>query len=374
MTDDVVIVGAGPAGIAAGLALQDVGVGSVLLERDRVASRWRSAYAALHLNTHRRSTGLPGRPIPRALGAHPSAGDYAAYLEAAAGDLDIRCGVEVTRIDRGPDGLVVETSTGATHRASDVVVATGGARRPRWPEQPDLRAGPAHVIHADDYTDGSLGRDLDVVVVGGGNSASDIAVDLVDSGARSVTVSLRRPPHILPRDLGPVPMQTFLDVVGHLPDVWADRALRAARRLWLGDLAPHGLPAPMRTLVEDHAASGTTAIIDRGFARAVRRRSVRVVGEVTGADETGLRLRDGSLLQPELVVVATGYTTALPDLVGHLGVLDAAGLPAGDGHPRDVDGLWFLGFNDPVIGQIRQIRRDSVRLAQQLSGRGRPPG
>lgn len=366
MPNDVIIVGAGPAGIAAGLELQRVGIEPLLLEQDRIASTWRGAYNSLHLNTHRRPSSLPGLAMPRSLGSHPAASSYAGYLEQAARGLDIRLGAAVERVDRQTDSLVVHLSSGTSLTARHVVVATGAARQPRWPDVPDIRQFPGLVMHASDFVDGSVGQGLNVVVIGGGNSAADIAVDLVDAGVGSVALSVRRPPQVVPRSLGPIPIQAFGGFVSRLPGSAGDHCMRVVRRLWLGELACRGLPAPSSSLADDHA-SGTIPIVDHGFARAVRRERIQVVGEVVDIGPFGLRLRDGTVLHPDLVVAATGYSSGLADIVGHLGVVDSAGSPLGDGHPRDLDGLWFLGFNDPLSGQLRQISIDARSLARQLS-------
>ncbi|MBM7368701.1 NAD(P)-binding domain-containing protein [Gordonia hydrophobica] len=371
---DVVVIGAGPAGIAAGIELRRRGISPLLLERDRVASSCFNAYRSLRINTHRWPSSLPRHRMPWTLGSHPSAQRYAGYLTAVARPLDVQTGFEVKRVDRMPDGTLLVRGCGGDLRARHVVVATGIARAAKWPDWRGRDEFPGRLTHARTYYDGAIGVGRDVLVVGGGNTAADIAVDLASSGAWSVALSIRRPPHMVPRSLGPLPIQTFGDLVARLPMGLGDRAMAVARRAWLGDLAPHGLPAPTTSLAADFAATGTIPIVDRGLARAVRNGTVNVVDGVADVGAAGVQLRDGSVLHPDLVIVATGYTTDLARLVGHLGVVDSEGIPLGAEHPRNLDGLWFLGFNDSLSGQLRQISIDATALARQLSADMRTAG
>lgn len=121
----VVVVGAGPAGIASALALKDAGLSAVVLEQaDRVASSWRSRYDSLRLNTWRRLSQLPGRPYAKGTPAFPSRDQVVEYLERHAGELELRLGTRAERIDRRDGGWVVHTS-GGEFGAAQLMVATG---------------------------------------------------------------------------------------------------------------------------------------------------------------------------------------------------------------------------------------------------------
>jgi cation diffusion facilitator CzcD-associated flavoprotein CzcO len=134
----MVVVGAGPAGLAAAAALRERGRAPVLLERgDAIGARWRSRYEGLRLNPFRAFSHLPGMPLPRDAGRYASREAFIDYLDgyAAHHRLDVRLGVEAQRIERYPDGGWLAHSSNGPFAARHVVVATG------WDAEPELPAG-----------------------------------------------------------------------------------------------------------------------------------------------------------------------------------------------------------------------------------------
>lgn len=112
--DDVVIVGAGPAGLAAAATLRSHGIDATIIERGRVGEPWRKRYDRLHLHTIRSLSHLPGYRIPRDFGRWVARDQFVQYLEqyAAHHCLEPRFGVEVTRIDRDNGHWSVRTTAG----------------------------------------------------------------------------------------------------------------------------------------------------------------------------------------------------------------------------------------------------------------------
>ncbi len=134
--DQAIVVGAGPAGVAAGLALKDAGVPPVVLEQaDSVASSWRRRYERLRLNTWRPFSHLPNRPFPRGTPAFPTREQLIAHIECHAYEdgLELRLGTRVERIEPSNGGWIVATDDGNLH-AKQVVVATGYEHQPLVPD------------------------------------------------------------------------------------------------------------------------------------------------------------------------------------------------------------------------------------------------
>jgi putative flavoprotein involved in K+ transport len=184
MADDrvrrlTVVIGAGPAGLAAAAALRARGVPSTIIERDAVAASWRDHYDRLHLHTVRWLSHLPGYRISREEGRWVSRDGVIRYLEhyAAHHELDIRTGVRVDRIEREPDGWLLHAQTGAI-RAAVVVMATGYNHTPVRPDWPGRDGFTGRLLHARDYRNGAPYRERDVLVAGAGNTGAEIAVDL----------------------------------------------------------------------------------------------------------------------------------------------------------------------------------------------------
>ncbi|HSO64058.1 MAG TPA: NAD(P)-binding domain-containing protein, partial [Ornithinibacter sp.] len=179
---EVVVVGAGPGGLAVAAALKEKGVPALVVDRaPHVGSSWRRHYDRLHLHTPRRWSGLPGFPIPRGFGRWVARDDVVHYLEAYAAHhrLDLRLGSPVTRVERlerpdppdrpggvGPARWVVHLEDGRTIEAAHVVMATGYNHTPVTPDWPGLAGFTGDVVLAHDYRNGRpyAGRD---VLVGG---------------------------------------------------------------------------------------------------------------------------------------------------------------------------------------------------------------
>ncbi|WP_027943830.1 flavin-containing monooxygenase [Amycolatopsis taiwanensis] len=197
---EVVVVGGGQAGIAMSEHLSDGGVPHLVLERRRIAERWRSErWDSLVANGpawHDRFPGLefPGLD-PDAFASKDQVADYlAAYAKMI--DAPIRCGVEVTSVTRhvGRPGFRVETSDGVID-ARYVVAATGPFQRPSIP--PIVPDGAVEVqLHSSSYRNPGQLPDGAVLVVGAGSSGVQIADELQRSG-RQVYLSVGqhdRPP------------------------------------------------------------------------------------------------------------------------------------------------------------------------------------
>ncbi len=197
---DVIVIGAGPAGLASAHELMRVGRRVTVLEQgSAVATSWRRHRRGLRLHTVRRLSGLPGARIPRRYGRYPSSADLVRYLEryAGASGIDVRTGVRVTSVRRATaptesEGWVVVTSDDVRLHAETVIVATGYNRIPFIPDLPGLAAYTRPVLHVADYRGGDQFTDQDVLVVGAGNAAAEAATEMVACGAGRVRIAVRR--------------------------------------------------------------------------------------------------------------------------------------------------------------------------------------
>jgi putative flavoprotein involved in K+ transport len=375
--DRVVVIGAGPGGLAAAAELQRCGFAVTVLERgNAVAGQWRRQYDRLSLNTVRWSAHLPRRRLPRAAGRWPSRDDLVAYLEryAAANGLRIAFGAEVERVERGAGGWRLLTRAGPID-ASLVVIATGSCNEPSIPDWAGAAGFEGELLHAVDYGNATRFRDRDVLVVGAGNSGAEIATDLAENGARTVWLSVRTPPNLLPRWSFIVPPELFSKLAAGLPEGLVDGGLAALRRVLVGDLAPYGLPRPPRGFYATLRHSRVTPIVDVGLVRALKAGEVTVVPAVESIAGGEVILAAGGRLRPDAVIAATGYRRCLEPLVGHLGVLDERGMPRAHA-AADLDqapGLHFIGFAHPSGSSLRELRIDARRLGRAARRRAHPP-
>ncbi|MFD4600086.1 flavin-containing monooxygenase [Streptomyces sp. NPDC058464] len=373
----VYVIGAGPGGLAVAYALRARGIRAVILEKsDDVGASWRRHYDRLHLHTTRRLSALPGLPMPRRFGRWVSRADVVRYLEKYAEhhELEIVTGVEVSRVERSPDGegWLLHASGGRELTGSAVVVATGFNHTPRIPDWPGRDGFGGEFLHAGAYRNAEPFAGRDVLVVGPGNTGAEIAVDLTEGGAGRVRLAVRTVPHIVRRSAAGWAAQYNSILVRRLPTALVDRLARTMAKVSVPDLAAHGLPRPVSGLYS-RVKEGAIPILDVGLIDAVRQGKVEIVAAVDGFEDGKVLLADGTRISPDAVIAATGYVRALEGLVGHLDVLDDRGRPVTHGGrtPKNAPGLYFTGYTNPISGNIREMAIDAEKIARAVAKRRR---
>jgi cation diffusion facilitator CzcD-associated flavoprotein CzcO len=365
----VVVVGAGPAGLAAAACLRRAGLEVVLLEKEQaVGASWRRHYDRLHLHTHRAQSALPHLPIPRHLPRYLSRDQVVAYLEdyARAFGLAPRLGEEVESLRRDGEGWRVTTAR-REYRAGAVVIATGNAAVPVRPSWPGLPAYRGELLHSADYRSGERFRGRRVLVVGFGNSGGEIAVDLAEHGARAA-ISSRRPVNVLPRELLGLPILTWAIALSRLPTRLADALGAPLVRLALGDLRALGLGRPDVGPLTQVRTRGRIPVIDAGTLAALRAGRLTLRPGLERFLEDGVRFAGGAEEPYDAVVLATGYRHGLERLLRGAGVLDAAGEPPRSG-AEVAPGLYLCGFFLAPTGMLREVGLEARRIAAAVAAR-----
>lgn len=389
----VVVVGAGPAGLAVAGALARRGLTATVLEAGgTVAAGWRRHYPFLRLHNVRRDAALPELPLPRETARYPSRDDLAGYLDAYADRLrdlgvEIRLGCPVSRVRRahpgsGADGGGWEIETaGGSLRARHAVVATGWNRRPVTPELPGLDGFGGPVLHSSRWHElGDLaGRR--VLVVGLGNSGADLVEALCRAGAR-VAVAVRGPVHLVPLELAGVNWRTWYRVLpglawaaGRLGGAPAQRlAPRVAAAFWsavqrarFGDLEGRGLRLQRSAEILRHWYARRPPLTSGPFVERIRTGEAEVLPALEGFEPGVALLEDGGRHPCDAVVLATGFRPALEDLLPPDVLAALGGSPLiwpPDGRPGPLPGLWFCGYQPELL----RIRRSARRIARRIAG------
>jgi putative flavoprotein involved in K+ transport len=320
---DALVVGAGQAGLAAGYHLKRAGLSFEILEaRGQPGGSWPGYYDSLKLFSLARYSSLPGMPFPGSPDRYPARDEVVGYLRgyAEAFALPVLAGKRVLRAERAAGraaggGFRLLTDDGGEYRARTLIAATGSFARPHQPQFPGQEAFRGKILHAAEYCNPIPFRGKRVVIAGGGNSAVQIAHELVE--VAETTLATRSPIRFMPQLVLGRDLHFWLSVSG-------------LDRLPLGRLFDVSEPG---------------GVVDDGtYAAAVRSGRPDRRPVFSRFTESGVVWEDGREEPVDAVLLATGYG---PNL-GYLGPLGAL---RADGHPdqragvsRTVPGLYFVGL------------------------------
>lgn len=364
MTLDVIVIGAGPAGLATSRELTRRYVRHVVLERgDRPGHTWANLYDSLVLHTGKHLSTLPGLSFPATTPLFPARRDFLEYLDRYASTfaLPLETGTDVTRVERAADGWRVRTRAGGDLRARTVVAATGIVANPYIPGFPGSDRFAGRVRHSVEYRRPADVPGPRVLVVGVGNSAGEIAAELATAG-REVTLAVRSGAFAVPLTVAGVPIQYVSIAYGYLPRP-AQRGLAtligrlAALRRGKGVLPP---PNP--------AGCPKVPLIGFHLTNHLRAGTIRLHRGIASFTESGVRFDDGSEQPFDDVILATGYRAAI-GMLGDQVRVDACGY----GRRRrrvvsdDQPDLYYVGHNPDVRGGLFSISRDAKRAAKLIA-------
>ena len=367
---DAIVVGAGPAGLAVARELEHRhGVDTLVLDRATApAVSWRTRYDNFRLNTSGFLSHLPGQRIPLTAGRWPTREDMVRYFDdyVQRQNIKLALGCDVNGVDRAGHAWRLDTSSGEI-RTRAIILATGNYRTPTVPPWSGLSQFNGEIVHSGSFSNAWPYRDRDVLVVGAGNSAADIAVPLANNGARRIWLAVRTPPHLVRRALGPIPSDIFLEVFARVPAGKIDPLIRLSERLMWGDLSAYGFNPPPLGLKATVEQTGRIPTLADELIRAVRTGRVEVVSAVEAVEPDRVILADGTCIPPAVIIAATGFSADLDGLVGHLGVLDDSGNPAGGFASHIGGGLFAIGYGIPPNGPLRAIRMHATPLAGEVA-------
>lgn len=375
---DVVVVGAGAAGLATASMLGRRGLSSIILEAGQEpGQRWVERYEGLHLNTVRWLSDLPGVRMDRRAARFPSRLRWVAYLREYARQrrLAIRFETTVGRIDPDGDGGWSVQAGDDAIACRRVVLATGHDAVPVIPEWEGRAAYEGRLVHAAEFKRAEAFAGSRGLVVGTGNSGCEIAALLARGGAAKVWLSRRTQPLMAPESFLGVSITAWGLALSLAPDRVIDGSGQLLHWLRFRDLARYGLGPPGKRLSAMRHRYYSPPV-HRGIADAVRSGAVAVVDALDRFEGTDVVLADGSRLRPDVVVAATGYRPGLEGLVGHLGVLRDDGEPrvGRDRQSVAAPGLYFAGFSFGLLALLPYVELDARAIARSVAHEHSRPG
>jgi cation diffusion facilitator CzcD-associated flavoprotein CzcO len=342
-----VVIGAGPAGLAASQQLNRANLQHRVFEQGAaVGHSWRQYYDSLVLHTGKHGSSLPDMPYPKSAPLFPSRKDVIDYLEAYASrfSLPIEFGTVVRGVARNGRGFRIETSRGAVE-AKTVIVATGMFSNPYAPEFPNAAIFRGSILHSAEYRRAAPFVSGRTLIVGAGNSGADIAAELAEAGG-DVAISIRGGVVTQPLELLGIPLQYWGILLHHLPSPVASGVVelfRQARRR-----TSRSTELPVRY---DPLPPGRVPVIGDRLIRALKTGRARIVPGVRQFERNGVSFADGRAEEFASVILATGYRPA----VAFLGNL-----------PQDSPGLFFIGHNNSLAGTLWHVRHEAQRMPAAL--------
>jgi len=378
----VCIIGAGCSGITTAKRLKEYGVSYDQFElSDDVGGNWyfrnpngrSSVYESLHIDTSTARLQFEDFPAPADYPDFPHHTLIHDYFRAYVDHFGLRDGIEfgtgVERASRGADGgWDVTVSTGETRRYTDLVVANGHHWSPRLPDYPGTFTG--ELLHSHSYVNPFEPveiRGKRVIVVGMGNSAMDIASELSSPWmAEKLYVSARRGVWVLPKYRNGV----AADKVMAPPDIPREQALAAGRQLikdLVGNMSNYGLPEP------DHEPLSAHPSVSADFLTKAGSGDIHMLPAIERLDGRTVHLVDGSSVEADVIICATGYEMKFPFFD------DSATELHPDSDHRyplfkrmikpGVDHLFFMGLAQSSPTIVNLAEQQSKLLARLLTGR-----
>ena len=369
------VIGAGPGGLCAARWLEAQGIPCEVLERNPdLGGIWdirfpgSPMYESAHFISSRTLSGFRDFPMPESYPDYPGHRQVLAYLHAYAERHRLaallRLGVSVQSARPEGEAWLVELAGGATRSYAGLVVATGGQWLPKLPRIAGAFEGEAY--HSSAYRSA---RQLDgkrVLVVGGGNSGCDIAVDAGSAGSKAF-LSVRRGYWFIPKHVFGVPADVFGSRGPHLPHWIEQPLLQALLRLLVGDVRRLGLPAPDHRLFETHPVLNSQILHSLSHGDVVMKPDLK---ELRGRRAF---FADGSEEELDVVIFATGYRRAfpiLPESVHREGDVSALFLNlCHRAHPN----LFVVGFFETDGGAFPLIDLQCELLAKLIRARAAAP-
>ncbi|KAG2406626.1 hypothetical protein LR48_Vigan03g289400 [Vigna angularis] len=312
--EGVIVVGAGPSGLSAAACLRKHSIPFIILEReDCFASLWKKySYDRLHLHLRKQFCQLPHKPFPPTFPSYVPKNQFLEYLDDYVSHFAIaplyRRTVELAQYDDARRCWRVEARNGESGEVEKycgrfLVVATGETSDPFVPAVEGLSSFPGKVIHSTRFKSGKEFQDEHVLVVGSGNSGMEIALDLVNHGAKT-SILVRSPVHFLSR--GMVSLGLFLLKYLSLSSV--DSLMVILSTMVYGDVTKYGVRRPTEGPFSMKVNHGKYPVIDVGTYNKIKSQELKVLAaEIESVRGKDVLFKNGELHPFDSIVFCTGF-------------------------------------------------------------------
>lgn len=366
---ETLIVGASMSGLASAACLQKQNIGFTLIEKQsQVAQSWHNHYERLHLHTNKRVSNLPYKKFHATIPRYPGRQQVVDYLESYQKEFAIYpvFNTEAKWIKKEGNYWITETTNG-TFKSNYLIVATGAFSVPKPIKFKGMETFRGNIEHSCAYKSGKDFKGQNVLVVGFGNSACEIAIDLYEQGAQP-TLAVRSPVNVIPREILGIPILEISQLMSQLPPRVADMINAPLIRVLYGDISRLGLKKMPYGPFEEIQRDRNIPVIDIGVIKHIRKGHIKVFGGIDRVEGNTIYFTDGCQKNFDVIIAAIGYYTDCAEFI-ELDKIRLEDLQACTNKQKffGKDGLYFCGFSISPTGHIREIAKDAQKIAADIA-------
>ncbi len=365
---NTIIVGASVSGLACAACLKKNGIDYVIIEKQsQIAAPWRNHYERLHLHTNKSLSNLPYKKFRKDVPHYPGRQQVVDYLEEYQQWFGINpvFNTEAKLIKRESDHWITETNNDS-FKSKYIIIATGPFGKPKPINFKGMETFPGRIIHSYDYKTGKDFKGQDVLVIGFGNSACEIAIDLYEQGANPC-MSVRSPVNVIPRDVIGIPILQLSLLMSRLPPRLADKINAPLMRLVVGDISKLGLKKLPYGPLEQIQKDETVPLLDIGTIRHIRQGHIKIYDDIDSISGKTIYFTDEQKKDFDAIIAGIGYYRDYADII-RIDKERFEDLKVSTRKQKYFgrDGLYFCGFWIAPTGQFREIGLDAQRIAKDI--------
>lgn len=366
---ETLVIGASISGLASAAALQKQGKEYIIIEKQsQVAAPWRNHYGRLHLHTNKRVSNLPYKNFDKAIPRYPSRQQVVDYLDSYQEGFNINplFNTEAKSI-RKEDGFWITKTNNETFKSKFLIMATGPFGKPKPVSFKGMETFSGSIMHSYGYKTGKDFKGQKVLVVGFGNSACEIAIDLYEQGAIP-SMAVRSAVNIIPRDILGIPILEISLLMSRLPPRIADAVSAPLMRVLFGDITKLGLKKMPYGPFEEIEKDGNAPVLDIGTIQHIREGHITIYGDIDHIENGTVHFSDGRQGDFDAIVAGIGYYRDYAEIIDvDKSRFEDLKLSISKQKYFGKDGLYFCGFWISPAGQIREIASDAQKIAKDIA-------
>lgn len=366
---EVLIIGCSIAGLASAATMSKHNIPYIVIEKtDSVVKPWKNHYDRLHLHTSKNISNLPYKKFKSGIPKYPSRIQIVEYMESYQRSFDINplLNTEATKISHDGRHWITETNNG-TFESTYVIIATGPFGTPKEYKVSGLDTFSGSMIHSSQYKTGRVYKGQKVLVIGFGNSACEIAIDLHEQGATPF-MSVRSGVNVLPKEVLGIPTLSFGIPMSKIPPRLIDKINAPLLRVLVGDITKLGLKKAEYGPMEQIEKNQKVPVLDIGTMKLIKDGHITIYDDIDHIEKNTVHFADGKKVEVDVIISAIGYNKGTLEGIIDIPKERFEDLNQAIGKQKffGTNNLYFNGFWVSNTGQFREIRLDALKIVKDI--------